>query len=97
MGLGAEVDLIAYLLSRYLGMKSFGVIYGYLFAIFVLGSGAGPYLMGLAYDQTGTYSPALIALCVCLAAASSLLLTLGDYVFPPQKSDSKTPQVVQTA
>jgi MFS family permease len=28
IGLGAEVDLIAFLLSRYLGMRSFGEIYG---------------------------------------------------------------------
>src|SRR5688572_18780338 len=41
IGLGAEVDLIAFLLSRYLGNRSFGEIYGYLFAIFMFGSGIG--------------------------------------------------------
>jgi MFS family permease len=83
MGLGAEVDLIAFLLSRYLGMKSFGEIYGYLFAIFMLGSGVGPYLMGMAFDMAGSYRPALAGLSVALVAGCALLLGLGQYRFPP--------------
>jgi MFS family permease len=82
MGLGAEVDLIAFLSSRYLGMKSFGEIYGYLFAIFMLGSGVGPYVMGLSFDKAGSYTPALIGLGGCLVIACLLLLRLGAYVFP---------------
>ena len=34
LGMGAEVDLIAYLQSRYFGLRAFGQIYGYLFAVF---------------------------------------------------------------
>lgn len=82
MGLGAEVDLIAFLLSRYLGMRSFGEIYGYLFAVFMLGSGVGPYLMGLAFDKTGSYNIALTALCFALVLSCSLLLRLGSYRYP---------------
>jgi MFS family permease len=82
MGLGAEVDLIAFLLSRYLGMKSFGEIYGWLFAIFMLGSGIGPYLMGMAFDLAGSYRPALFGLCAALVAACLLLLRIGPYRFP---------------
>jgi MFS family permease len=88
MGLGAEVDLIAFLLSRYFGMRSFGEIYGYLFAIFMLGSGIGPYLMGVAFDVSGSYRPALIGLCAVLLVACLLLLRLGAYRFPQQHAAS---------
>jgi cyanate permease len=60
IGLGAEVDLIAFLLSRYLGMRSFGEIYGYFFAIFMLGAGLGPFVMGVSFDRTGSYNLMLV-------------------------------------
>lgn len=85
LGLGAEVDLIAFLLSRYLGLKSFGEIYGYLFAAFMLGSGTGPYLMGLVFDATGSYTAALGGLGAILAMACLLVLGLGKYVYPPRE------------
>ena len=53
VGLGAEVDLMAFLLSRYLGMRAFGEIYGYLFAIFMLASGLGPFIMGFLVQPRG--------------------------------------------
>ncbi|MES2258230.1 MAG: MFS transporter [Pseudomonadota bacterium] len=88
MGLGAEVDLIAFLLSRYLGMRSFGQIYGYLFAVFMLGSGIGPYLMGLAFDKTASYDIALTGLGAALVLACTVLLRLGAYRYPLAKSDT---------
>jgi MFS family permease len=92
MGLGAEVDLIAFLLSRYFGMRSFGEIYGYLFAIFMLGSGVGPYLMGVAFDASGSYRPALIGLSAALVLACLLLLRLGAYRFSQQAEATAGPQ-----
>lgn len=82
-GMGAEVDLIAYLQSRYFGLRAFGQIYGYLFAVFTIGSGLGPFAMGAAYDATGSYRPALIAFVVVLVCAAWLLLRLPRrYPFP---------------
>jgi MFS family permease len=82
LGLGAEVDLIAFLLSRYLGMRSFGEIYGYLFAIFMLGSGLGPFVMGVSFDRRGSYSLTLECFEFALVAASILILRLGPYAYP---------------
>lgn len=97
MGLGAEVDLIAFLSSRYLGLKSFGEIYGYLFAAFMLGSGAGPYVMGIAFDKTGNYGVALAGLCVALLVASALMAKLGAYVYPQRDSTAKSWAPMQPA
>ncbi|HZZ14056.1 MAG TPA: MFS transporter [Paraburkholderia sp.] len=83
LGMGAEVDLIAYLQSRYFGLRAFGQIYGYLFAAFTVGTGLGPFFMGATYDVTGSYRPALIAFVAVLACAAWLLLRLPRrYPFP---------------
>jgi hypothetical protein len=85
MGLGAEVDLIAFLLSRYLGMRSFGEIYGYFFALFMLGAGAGPFAMGITFDRTGSYDLMLGCSAIALALASALMLRLGPYAYPGRR------------
>ena len=85
LGMGAEVDLIAYLQSRYFGLRAFGQIYGYLFAVFTVGTGLGPFMMGTACDATGSYRPALIAFVGVLTCAGLLLLRLSrSYPFPVQ-------------
>jgi MFS family permease len=81
ISLGAEVDLIAYLQSRYFGLRRFGEIYGYLLAIFMVGSGVGPFAMGVAYAYFGSYAPALAGFGVCLACACAGMLALPSYAF----------------
>jgi len=80
--LGAEVDIVGYLVSRYFGIRHYGEIYGYIFAIFTIGSGLGPYVMGLNFDQTGSYSVALGTFCGMLIVASATILSLGPYRYP---------------
>lgn len=82
VGLGAEVDLIAFFISRYLGMRSFGEIYGYLFAIFMFGSGLGPFLMGLSFSRTGSYGTAIVGFGIGLIVASIAILMIGPYKYP---------------
>jgi predicted MFS family arabinose efflux permease len=84
LALGAEIDLIAFLTTRYLGQRAFGEIYGYLFMAFVLGSSIGQFLGDLSFDGLGSYSPALVGYVVALIAAALLVNRLGPYVFRPQ-------------
>lgn len=93
LGLGAEVDLIAFLQSRYLGLRAFGEIYGYLFAVFMLGSATGPFLMGMSHQNLHDYAPAMWALMAGLVAACILMLRLGDYVFGTAPQHVFQPQV----
>jgi MFS family permease len=81
LGLGAEADIIAYLLGRYFGLRSFGTAFGFAFGLFVLAAGAGPLLMGLAFDRTGSYRPALAGFCLATALAAVLVGRLGPYRF----------------
>lgn len=79
LGLGAEVDIMAYLISRYFGLRSFGAIYGFVFAAFGLSAGSGAYLMGAAFDATGSYALALTLFSIAAVIGAALMLCLGPY------------------
>ena len=85
LGLGTEIDMIAFLVSRYMGQRAFGEIYGYFFMIFGLGSSLGRFLGGLVYDVAGSYNPALIGAAVALVAAVILVNLLGAYSYPVRR------------
>ena len=78
-GTAAEGDIIAYLVSRYFGLRAFGEIYGYAFAAFTLGGVVGPLLMGVGFDSTGSYGLVLSAFVVATLIAAALMTRLGPY------------------
>lgn len=82
LGLGTEIDLIAFLISRYFGQRAFGELYGWFFMIFGLGSSFGRFLGGFVFDAAGSYNPALIGAAVALVAAAALVNRLGAYAYP---------------
>lgn len=84
-GIGAEIDIMGYLLSRYFGMRNFGKIYGLVFAAFNLGTGFGPAISGWTFDMNKSYTPILIAYMVILALVCVALLTLGQYAYKPRE------------
>lgn len=79
IGLGAESDVIGYMVSRYFGMKSIGELYGYLFAAFMAGTASGPALYGLIQARTGSYDSVLILSMVLLAAVCIACATLPKF------------------
>jgi predicted MFS family arabinose efflux permease len=85
-GVGAEIDLMSFLAGRYFGLRAFGKIYGLMFGIFALGTGLGPYLMGLSYDAWHSYYPMLMIFEFALAVTCSLFIRLGPYPFPPHET-----------
>ena len=84
LGMGAEVDIIAYLTSRYFGLRAFGEIYGYAFASYVLAGALGPWLMGLSFDRSGSYRIILASFLVATSVAATMMLRLGPYRYRPQ-------------
>jgi MFS family permease len=83
LGMGAEVDIIAYLTSRYFGLRAFGEIYGYAFASYTLAGALGPWLMGLGFDRSGTYGSILVGFFFATSLATALMTRLGPYRFRP--------------
>lgn len=90
LGVGAEVDLIAYLTSRYFGLKAFGEVYGYLFAIFCVGTALGPLLMGTGQTLLGSYDLVLLVFVGCMVAACLLMCCVGRY---PDLTQTQEPEL----
>jgi predicted MFS family arabinose efflux permease len=87
---GAELDLLAFLTSRYFGLRRYGSIYAITFVFFSVSAGLAPATFGLVYDWTGTYSVALRCAAVGCVVGAAALLTLGPY--PSFLSRGDTPK-----
>ncbi|MBA3580999.1 MAG: MFS transporter [Gammaproteobacteria bacterium] len=77
--IGGEIDIVAYFVGRYFGVKAYSQIYGYIFAAFSVGSGVGPVLMGIAYDTTHNYNNALMGFVAALVVCCILLSRISAY------------------
>lgn len=71
--LGAEVDVVVYLVTRHFGLKNFGALYGGLLAALSIGTALGPLAASKIFDTVGDYTP-FLWLTIAFMVASSLAL-----------------------
>lgn len=76
---GVEYDLMAFMVARYFGMKTYSVIYGLLYGFFSLGAGVAPVIFGAAFDRTKSYDGPLMLSAGFMLAGAVMLLSLGRY------------------
>jgi len=76
---GVEFDLMAYYVSRYLGMKSYGRIYSFLYVAFGIGSGTSPAIFNTIRGDAPNYDTSLTLTMFGFVIGAALLLTLGKY------------------
>lgn len=76
---GAEFDLVAFMVTRYFGMRHYGVIYSLQLVGLLFAGGLAPPLFGRIYDQTGSYDAMLLACAAIFVVSPLLLLTMGRY------------------
>ncbi|WP_041590076.1 MFS transporter [Teredinibacter turnerae] len=77
--LGAEVDMLAYLTSRYFGLRSFAEVFSVLFSAVMVAMGLGPLAFGVVFDASGSYQSILmLGIPICVFAVI-MLLTLRPY------------------
>ncbi len=79
LALGAELDVMTYLVSRYFGLKNYGTLVGTVVGFLMVGNGAGPTIAGWVYDVTGSYQLFIIATIPTFLLCSLLIASLGDY------------------
>lgn len=79
LSLGAEIDVLAYLSSRYFGLRHYGALFGTIVGALTLGAGVGPLLMGTAFDISGHYAPALWAFLPIFPVTGGLIAALGPF------------------
>ncbi|HJR70598.1 MAG TPA: MFS transporter [Gammaproteobacteria bacterium] len=79
--LGAEFDVLAFLIKRYYGNAAYGRVYGVIFGVFYLGSAVGiwglPKLRELSADLS--YDNALYAAAAILLASAVLMAFMPKY------------------
>jgi cyanate permease len=78
-GMGAEADVTPYILSRYLGLRSFAMLYGLTWTAYAIAGTVGPILMGRAFDATGSYTALLTQLAIGTFMIAALLLLMPGY------------------
>jgi MFS family permease len=79
LALGAELDLVAYLTSRYFGLENFGMLFGTIGGLVTLAGGCGPMAISFIYDTSHSYLLALWASIPICLLSSMLFLLLGPY------------------
>lgn len=77
--LGAELDILAYLTSRYFPAENFGFLFGIIGGLVTLAGGVGPVALNAVFDATQAYTLALWAMIAPCLMAMLLFLTLGPY------------------
>jgi MFS family permease len=77
--LGAEFDVLAFLIKRYFGNVSYGRVYGVIFGVFYLGSGLGIYMLSQSRQTFGDYDTGLFIAAGVLVASAVLVWFLPRY------------------
>lgn len=83
---GAELDVIAVLVTRYFGNRAYGENYGWQYASWTLGSGTAVIVTNRVYDVMGTHTPVLWVYVAMFVISAALILRLGRY--PDLSSES---------
>lgn len=73
----AEIDLVAFLVSRFFGLKAYGKIYGSQLSVFYLGAAVGPLAVGMSFDMFGSYTQVLYAAVAILLFGAIIIGGLG--------------------
>ena len=76
---GAEVDLIGYLVARYFGIHAYGQIYGRQYSTFLIATGLSPVILGAVRDATGTYTASLFTAAAFMVVSAALFAKLPKF------------------
>jgi len=76
---GAEVDLIGYLVARYFGIHAYGQIYGRQYSAFLIATGLSPVILGAVRDATGTYTASLFIAAAFMIVSAALFAKLPKF------------------
>jgi MFS family permease len=96
--LGAEFDVLAFMIKRYFGNVAYGRLYGVIFGVFYLGSGLGIAGLSMSRQVFGNYDSGLLIAAGVLVACAILVGFLPKYRFKagsqPQMEELEEPRGV---
>ena len=89
LGAGAEMDIAAFLMARFFGMRDYARVYGLHMGVIGLGSTIAPFGFAILFSRSGSYDSMLTYCIMAFPLCSVLLLTLGRY---PRFAGAQTPE-----
>lgn len=90
VALGAEADLISFLVSRYFRLSDYSRVLGVMWVVWAWGGGVGTYLAEKSHGTFGSYQPAFYLFAAMLALGALVICRIGPYrnsVVPAGASD----------
>jgi MFS family permease len=78
LAFGAEFDVLGYMIKTHFGLKSFGIIYGVIFALFQLGAGIGASALPMSREAYGSFLPGMWASAVIAVLCGLTFLMFKD-------------------
>jgi MFS family permease len=78
-GFGGIMQLTAYLVGRYVGLRAFGKVFGVVSSLMALAGGLGPVVAGAVFDATRNYDLFLLLGAPVAVGSALLILFLGRY------------------
>ena len=79
--IGAEFDVVIYLVSRHFGLKAFGALMGAVLSVGAAGGAVAPVVSGWIHDVTGAYDAMLLILIALMTVNAVSMVLLG----PPKQ------------
>ena len=92
IGLGTEYAALSYFISRYFGLRRFGLISGVMYSAVTIAQGATPYLMDVDFDRHKSYLLSLHLIEGALVLGAAFIACLPRY-----EAMKVWPQKVKTA
>jgi MFS family permease len=79
LGVGAEMDVSAFLVARYFGMRDYARLFGLHMALMAGGGCLAPFAFGALYDLAGSYQAMLWVCSGMFVVGPLMFLTMGRY------------------
>lgn len=100
LGAGAEMDIAAFMMARYFGMRDYSRVFSLHMGIISLGAALAPMYFGHLYTLSGNYETLLTHCMVTFVLSAALIITLGRYPtfsVPVVPSDTPSTTVADSA
>jgi MFS family permease len=95
VAMGAEIDIIGYLTSRYFGVTQFGAIYGLITLFIGTFNALGGMSFGFAFEHFHGYREALGGAAICYLVSAAAYLFLGRYPKPEAANSTAVPAAAE--
>ena len=77
LAVGAEVDLVSFLVARYFDRRYYGQVFGGIYCVFLVGGALGPAISGFLKDFSGDYALSLLVSAGLLVFSAILATQIG--------------------